>query len=450
MKEGVLQTQSKINWLVAIGLGLFLGVLSAFSPGALFSFSLALLIVFLINLLRDKEEKLFLTRVFIWGVSIRFFLLLLVQYFFMSQNKRLSLDGVNKCVTFFGDDGMHTIVGWWYAQYASGANLSDYPLMVVLTGALGDYGRSGYLYLVSLFYFIFGFSPISVTFINSIIGVLTGLIYYFIAREISGRKSAKITIILVTSFPSLIVWSIVNLKDSLFIFLTGNILWLFLLFLNKNKVRYLIMLAPLAMLQYTLRPWILLPTLFIFSLCYLLIKKRIKMAQIFLLTVILVIGSLIFKESLNEIKGKIINYHLGIVASGGFTYHIYDNWVYSGNIQTASVPCLEVIKGFFKGWLHFFFEPFPWKISSKLSLVSMPQMLIWYFLIPFSIVGILMQLRRNWKKSLVLVVYFVVIGSILSVTGGNIGTDFRIRDVLTPIVLLFSSIGLIRLLSSVD
>lgn len=445
MKEVVLLEKNKVHWILGIVLGLFLGALGAFSPGTLFSFLLVLLIIFFTRSLHNREEGLFLTKVFIWGIIIRFFLILIVQYFLMSKDRWLSLDGVDKCVSFFGDDGMHTIVGWWYAQYASGVHLSDYPLMVVLTGALGDYGRSGYLYLVSLFYFIFGFSPISVTFINSIIGTLTGFVYYFIAREIGGKGSAKITAVLVTFFPSLIVWSIANLKDTLFILLTGLVLWLFILFIKTDKVRYLIILSSLITLQYTLRLWVPLPTLLVLILCYLLITRRIKITQIFLLTLILAVCSpVLFKDGLNELKGKIINYHLGVISSGGFTYRIYDNWVYGGNIQTAAIPYTEAIKGLFRGWVHYFLEPFPWKTSTKLSLVSIPQMLIWYFLIPFSIMGILIQLRRNWRKALVLVAYFVVIGSILSVTGGNIGTDFRIRDVLTPIVILFSSIGLVK------
>jgi hypothetical protein len=38
----------------------------------------------------------------------------------------------------------------------------------------------------------------------------------------------------------------------------------------------------------------------------------------------------------------------------------------------------------------------------------------------------------------------LIAGSIFALTGGNIGTDFRFRDMFTPIIILFSVTGLLN------
>ena len=186
------------------------------------------------------------------------------------------------------------------------------------------------------------------------------------------------------------------------------------------------------------------PTALILFLSYLLIKKRVKIIHIFLAVAILITVSLIFKGKLEDFKLRTVAYHVGVISSGGSVYHIYDDRVYTLNYPLGSLSYLEVLKGSLVGWVNFFLQPFPWRFLSKSSLAALPQMIIWYFLIPFSLSGTLIQLRRDCKGCIVFVLYFITVGTILSFTGGNIGTDFRMRDMLTPIVLLFSSVGLTR------
>src|SRR3989338_9086013 len=83
-------------------------------------------------------------------------------------------------------------------------------------------------------------------------------------------RISKVTCILVTFFPSLIIWSIASLKDSLFIFLTGFILFLFLKIREVRKVKYFILLILSLILQFSIRKWVLLPTALILFLSYLL------------------------------------------------------------------------------------------------------------------------------------------------------------------------------------
>lgn len=430
---------------------LFFALLATFSPGSLFGVLIILSIIFIIQFIADEKEKIFLRNIFISGITLRIILLLSVQFILIFKKHWMYL-GIEGIPALFGDAGMNTIVPWWYAQYVMGKPLSDYGFGAVFTGSFVDYGRTGYLYLVALFYYLFGYSPISVTVINCILSVLTGIIYYFIAKDVAGIRPARITAILIIFFPSLVIWSIANLKEPLFIFLTAIILWLFMRFLRTNKLRYLILATPAIFLQYTLRQWIVSPTFFAIFFCYSAIsKKRRKILYVcFIAIVIFLVFSPFVRNKFLSVKTGLIDYHRGVAGSGGFIYHIYEDWVYNPGTASKEVTNFNFILGMLKGWFHSLCEPLSWHIFSKSTLIVLPQMLIWYFLLPFCFLGILFLLKSNWDKSLILILLFLQLGSILSLTGGNIGTAFRMRDMLTPMALLFSSVGLVRIFGFKD
>jgi len=61
------------------------------------------------------------------------------------------------------------------------------------------------------------------------------------------------------------------------------------------------------------------------------------------------------------------------------------------------------------------------------------------------LLGMAMSIKNNSNLSSVLFVFFIVIGTLLAFTGGNIGTNFRHRDMLTPVYLVFASAGLAQM-----
>lgn len=418
-------------------LGIFAGVLSVFSPGSLFFLLLCLFLIFLLNWLLPKEESRFLIKIIIFGMITRIILLLAVTFVYAYFNKWIYYPDGSRAIGFFGDSALHTVRGWWVEQYLEGK-----PLNQIVHNVLNNpYGHSGYLYILAFFYFLFGFSPISVTLINCAASVATGIILYYIVKEISGTPAARIACCLAIFFPSLVLWSIINLKDSVFIFLTVSAFWCFIKFLKIKRIIYLIILLTVLVLQNTIRKYTLIPSLGVFLFGLLLATKK-KRDIIFLICILILLNIFFFKFDLRQFAIRLIEYHRGVISSGGFTYRIFDNWFYLPNSQAGKLTNLEISVGFLKSWFHFFLEPFPWKVSSSLSVISLPQILLWYALLPFALIGVFFNLNGNIRQSVVFIIYFFVFGSILALSGGNIGTDFRFRDLLTPIVIIFSSIGI--------
>ncbi|MFH1492263.1 MAG: glycosyltransferase family 39 protein [Candidatus Omnitrophota bacterium] len=422
--------------LLMITGGLILGLLLTFSPGSLFCLLVVLLIILALYLFASKEERPFLINIFVLGILIRVFLLLSITFLYSFIGKWIYFSGNMKAIAFIGDSAFYTVRGWWLTQFYSGQPLSR----LIAHAAFNEYGFSGHLHIIALFYYLFGFSPVSFTLTNCIFSVSTGIIFYFLTKEVSGIKEAKIVCLLITFFPSLIIWSVSNLKDSMFIFLTAVILWSFLRLIQFKKIRYLILFLFSIFLQFSIRKIFLIPTFLAAMFSYLFIKKRYK--YIFFAILIIMLISPMFNIQ-DKFKIHFVSHNRGVISTRGVTYRVFDDYVYDRKFSNyTSISNFNIAKAFLKNGFHFFLEPFPWRVSLRLSIFALPQMMIWYFLLPFSVIGMILQLRYNREKSLVLIAYFLITGSLLVMAGGNIGTDFRFRDILTPIVILFAIIGI--------
>ncbi len=439
--DRIITAKSEKIGILAV-MGILLGAISVVSPGAVFDLALTIASALTIYYFSDLTEKHFLVKLFMWGLLVRVILLLLVQAMLIHNKTWFGVNIFDDRATYlFGDDGYYTLRSWILTQHIAGIKES----YAMIERAYEIYGYTFYIYIMSLFYYIFGFSPISITFLNCAFSVLTGVIYYFIAKEISDRLSAKITAVMIVFFPSLIIWSIANLKDPIFIFLMGIALLSFIRLLRTGKIWYWGLLSAALFMQILIRPKfiILEGAIAIWAyISYLYVKGKLRIGYIMIAFICAILAWQHIDRWLTICKNMLVSYNQGIISVGGFCYRIYADWVYSDGVNPALVTNSEAFQAALKGWLHFFLEPFPWKISSPLSLFAFPQMIIWYVIVLFSIAGAFIQLKRNRKITLALLAFLLLVGTIFAMTGGNIGTDFRIRDALTPLILLFAAIGL--------
>jgi len=209
----------------AITIGLIFGAISFFSPGSLFFIALALTTVFIINRISDKKERDFILKLFLWGFALRIFCMLLINVGLIYGGHVLNY-GTDPSYAgrdypdfstpyLFDDEGYYTLRGQFTNMYLSGKPLSD----STITGLVrNEYGFTSFIYVLASYFNIFGYSPISSRLINCFLGILTAIIVYYMARDISGLRAAKLSAVFVAFFPSLFIWSITNLKETIFIF----------------------------------------------------------------------------------------------------------------------------------------------------------------------------------------------------------------------------------------
>lgn len=94
------------------------------------------------------------------------------------------------------------------------------------------------------------------------------------------------------------------------------------------------------------------------------------------------------------------------------------------------------------GLVYFLFAPFPWAISSGLQAITLPEILVWYALVPFAWRGMRLGFRHDLRSYTVPASVFVAVTFSYSLVEANIGTAYRHRAQILPIVFLFCAVGL--------
>ena len=440
--------------LLTLLIGIAVGFLWLISPGGLLLLILVVFCAVILWWILSAEDRKFIMTLFFIGITSRILIYLILGLISILAGKSGWL---------IGDSwGIHNYA-WAWAQQIDGS--PDVIYMEAMDGHLytylnfpitiWQYGYSGITYLLGTVYYFFGPLKFSPRLINCLMGVGAGIFIYYIVKDIFGKRPAKLSAILTVFTPSLFLWSITFLKDIPFIFFGCIILWSLLRFQKTKRVFYVFILFAAIFAQYTLRPKLSITLVMgIFLLSYFIIsgislKKKIVIFLCLLILMVPLSLRVNFKTIVSNQTTKILNYSRGIINTGGSTYKIFDKKYYRGGAlsYSNSISSTDFTKGFFKGWFYFLLVPFPWEVHSKLLLMSYPQVILWYLLIPFVFTGMITAFRYKWRETFIIFVYIILFGSIAALHSGNIGTVFRHRDMLTPIFLIFGSIGLIKIFS---
>lgn len=308
--------------------------------------------------------------------------------------------------------------------------------------------HEGYYYLVGAFIFItdaVGRLPIAA--FNCFFGALTVVFAYRITRNLFSHWAATRVGWLICFFPSMIIWSAQTLKEPVVIFLETVALYACVqLKLSGFTVRYILLCAASVFLLYPFRFYAAFLAAVAAGLSLIIPKigktqSSIKSAiAVAILVVPLAISSGVLARSEAEIERfdleKIQKFRKDVSTGTGSGYEQqYDMRTPSGFIVGTTV-----------GALHLFLAPFPWQLSGGSSTrmaLTMPEMLVWYWLFFVGFLyGFWQSLRNRFVEVMPLVVFIVGLGFLYSMMFGNIGLIFRQRAQLLPWLLIFAVAGL--------
>jgi hypothetical protein len=441
------------NLTINIFLGVLLGISLALCKGLVLMFVIIAMTGIMLWKFLPESDRKFLLMLFIFGMLLR---ILIFGLFYFSQ---ADYAGGGELVP---DSRLYNLRAVNIARDWLG-----YPMKRVPYEIEGRVGENGYLYILAIFYILIGYIPphsavdiertivyslFSDKLINCLIGTLTGIVIFYIAKEIFNKKAAKIVSILVVFFPSLFFWSMTNVRDPINILLVALIILLIIRSQIKAKAKYFILLFLSLLLLFTIRQYVFFPMLIIvlFSLLVLAFRKLKNKAMFVLLAIIFLAVLFNFTGQGGALKNKIFDFdsvakkiyslNTGILSQKGYYYKIYDD----DFLVNGRVDKLKFMKAFFKGWAYFMFTPFPWTLSSINQIITYPQVIIWYLMFPFAFIGMLLALRYRFNVSLSLLCYVLLLTSLYALVEGNIGSAMRHRDLLTPFYLIFSSAGIVK------
>jgi len=355
---------------------------------------------------------------------------------------------------------------------------------------------SHYSYFNAIVFYLFGFHPIVPQVINCFLGAITVIFIYLVAKVIFDQKIAILSSVFYSFFPSLVFWSTKNLKEASYLFSVVVIIW-FVIKLQQghkkiNVAYYLLSTILLLYLRFMkIHIFLFLSyaiiTSFIINIERKMIYQRIFNTLFFIIVVSIIGGSflnyrfiprpsLIIKDSAmersedseidrTEISSRISagthrqnNFNEMRKLSASFCRKI--SFIFAAIDRSRknsskvgdsvfmpetdiSTP-IKALKFLPFGMIHFLFAPFPWKAEGFLQKITIPEMLLWYSMIPFILYGLFYSIRFELKKIFCIFFYITMTTLLYSLALPNIGTIYRIRASIFPFCFMFASVGIIH------
>lgn len=121
-----------------------------------------------------------------------------------------------------GDDAEYARLAWGYAQFVRG---DPQPPYVPPYWNASAYLFGTYVYIVTVLFLLFGPVVLIPEIVNAGFGAATLAFLFDLARRLFGRRTAMLATAIVAVYPSLVLWSSINLKDALALFLITVTLW---------------------------------------------------------------------------------------------------------------------------------------------------------------------------------------------------------------------------------
>jgi len=88
--------------------------------------------------------------------------------------------------------------------------------------------------------------------------------------------------------------------------------------------------------------------------------------------------------------------------------------------------------------------PFPWQIGSMSQISAVPEMLLYYLLLPAMFSGWKFIMKHKIGEGGIIIVYIFIMMLVLAFIEGNIGTLFRHRAMVLPFMFILIGIGIVR------
>jgi hypothetical protein len=95
------------------------------------------------------------------------------------------------------------------------------------------------------------------------------------------------------------------------------------------------------------------------------------------------------------------------------------------------------------GLVYFLLSPFPWQMHSLRALLSAPEMLLWWWLIPVTLQGFRKALVLRPRQCLLIVSFIIVVSLFYALIVGNAGIAYRYRAQIICLVFIFTSLELV-------
>ena len=373
------------------------------------------------------DEKIFVTRLFLVALAVRLAFGLMIYVY----DLREFFGGDSKTYDFNGA----VIVDYWFGD--------TLPNEMILRRAMSTSSPGwGMNYLVAFLYTVFGRNFLLAQSICAVFGAATAVVVYFCSLKIYGvKRVARYAAFAVAFFPSFIIWSSQLMKDGLIIFLL--VLAVTMVLHLQHKLNY----AAIALLVFSLFG--------ILSLrFYIFYMVAVAIAGSFVLGLSNTRVSLLRRAGVLVILGVSLTY-LGVLRTAGENFEQYGTLerVQIGRLDQArtgesgfneevDVSTTEgAISAMPVGIAYLMLAPFPWQVTNFRQAITLPEVFLWWAMIPLMISGIWYTIKNRLRSAFPILFFSLMLTLAYSIFQGNVGTAYRQRAQIQVFLFIFIAAG---------
>jgi 4-amino-4-deoxy-L-arabinose transferase-like glycosyltransferase len=297
-------------------------------------------------------------------------------------------------------------------------------------------------YLVAGIYYVFGRNFLAAQTFAAVFGAATApLVYICAERVFENRRVGKYAAIGVAIFPAFVIWSAQLLKDGMIIFLLVLTMTTVLKLQEKFSYGALVLLIASLGGIISLR-------------FYIFYMVAIAVAGTFVMGLSNSPAALLRRGAALVILGVGLTY-LGVLQSASLDFERFGNLEQLQNsrldlarsadsgfaedidVSTASGALTAIPIGF----AYLIFAPFPWQVSSFRQAITLPEVFVWWAMIPLLVWGVIYTVKHRLRKALPILLFSGLLTLAYSMFQGNVGTAYRQRTQIQVFFFMFIAVG---------
>ena len=371
------------------------------------------------------DEGRFLVRVYFWTLALRYCGALWLNAY---SGDSAFADA------YWGDSGTYDMGGYLVALRWTGESFT-LPTQALVSGY-------GFMYFVGLIYYVVGRNQLFVQFVNGTIGSLAAIVIYAIARHLFDARAARWAALFMAFFPQMIFWSCAMYKDPSILLSIAVSMYSVLRLRERFTARYVLLFLASCLYLMSLRFYVFYMVAFATLGTFLFAQRRGVfsglLAQIALVSAF--VAAMIFGvrgETIEQQSSYFDLEKLQLARAGQATL---GKSAFGSDINVSTTE--GALAALPVGLVYLLFAPFPWAISGIRQLMTVPETLVWYALMPALVRGLLHTFRYRFRAALPILVFAVTLTVAYAIFQSNVGTAYRQRTQVTMFFFIFMGAGL--------
>jgi 4-amino-4-deoxy-L-arabinose transferase-like glycosyltransferase len=338
---------------------------------------------------------------------------------------------------FWGDSSTYDMAGDLLARRWRG----ETTILAAQTQALSGYG---FVFCVASLYYVFGRNQLLVQLTNCTIGAVTVLVVYAIGRRLFGPEVGRWSALFMAFFPQMFFWSAGMYKAPAVLLCIAVAMYAVLRLREAVSPRIAVALGIAAVGLLVLRFYIFYFVALAAVASFIFGRGGSLLSRLAAYALLLAVFLGAFKfvvpsERLDAQRSFMTLDQMQVTRQdqamwGKSAYGTqYDVSTPAGALQALPVSVVYLL-----------FAPFPWSLSGARQILTLPETLIWYALMPSFLRGLLHSVRRQIRDILPILVFMVTLTIAYALMQGNVGTAYRQRTQVTMFFFVFMGVGIVE------